>query len=310
MLSKYLIFLIPLFACSCDIQMPWESNKIDISNGISLDWNKEKEGDVVLKEEFANIDSENSFVLFFQKMSIKGKTDGSKKSLYEYSKLNSDEVFYSEKIIKDNHKSKVTFDENRPTEESIISEIEGETFIYSKKNGKWDVKLKGKNPTKKQKEYINNEIVSKNSSCTSFKQKIKLGEKIKLDYEGSCTFGIGKFGKINSLSVSFTDTLTIDKKLYAFFLMVGEVELSIDKHNAKFEVGSIEEERNVKDLKMKADFIRKIKYCVNDDFIEKEETEVTAKGTVVREFSGMNTPMKIKTTMNTVTNNKLLSRKK
>jgi hypothetical protein len=318
MKTIYLLLLIPFLISSCDTQMPWESNKIDISNGISLKtFDSEKEGDIISKVEVSNSEFDNSFIFLFEKITSKGKTNASKKVITEYIKNNSEEVVYTEKIIKDYHKSIVIDNNESPHEESIISEIEGETFIYSKKNGKWDVKLKGKNPTKKQQEYINDEIVSKNNECSyntkdEFKDKktIKLGEKINLDNDLNCILGVGKLGNFKNLSLSFNDTMTIDGKLYASFLLLGEIEVSLEKQNYDVEVENIEIERKNSNTKMKSNLVGKIKYCLNDEFLEKLELEMVGKGSSIRDFSGINVPMEIESTVKLEINYKLLSRKK
>jgi hypothetical protein len=223
MKTNYIILIIAFFAYSCNIELPWFSSGPDISQGISLsEMDDNLEGDVYSEEINSTNEFNNSLVLFFEKTVIKGNSNTSEKKIFEYLKSNSEEVHYTEKIIKDYDNSTVKIGNQQPYEENIVSDVEGETFVYKKINNKWNVNIMNKNPTPKQREIINDLMTEKNSSCKfSGKEKIKLGEKIVLNQDKGCLFGLGKIGKFNNLSISFNDTSTVNGKLYAYFLLIG-----------------------------------------------------------------------------------------
>ena len=309
---KYLILTIPFLAYSCNIELPWLSSGPDISQGISLsEMNDNLEGDVYSEETNSTREFNNSLVIFFEKTKIEGNSKTSEKKIYEYLKSNSEEVHYTEKIIKDYANSTVKTGNQQPYEENIVSDIEGQTFVYKKVNNRWNVNLLNKNPTPKQREIIKDLIIEKNNSCKfSGKDRIKLGEKIEIDPKKDCLFGLGKIGKFNKLSISFNDTSTVDGKLYAYFLIFGEMELSVEKYDRKVESGTMQEERKLKNAFLKADFIGKFIYCVNDNFTVKEEMEITAKGKSIREIYGEMIPVDTKVTGKTIKKRELLRRKK
>jgi hypothetical protein len=91
---------------------------------------------------------------------------------------------------------------------------------------------------------------------------------------------------------------------------LGELEASADKYSKNVESGTMQEERKLKNSFLKSDFIGKITYCVNDNFIVKEEMEFTAKGNAKREIFGETVPVDINATGNMIKVRELLRRKK
>jgi hypothetical protein len=324
MKSRYLVLLFSFVLISCgqdSFMGSPKSKKIDISDGIPIEIfigltssaTREK-GDIVSEETSMTMEFNNAVFFLFDKIESKGIITWNKKKITEYSERNSDETNYTEKIIKDQEITK-GMTGKQPFEEKEISDIEGETFLYKKFKNKWEIKLLNENPTPKQNEILRDKNISMNSwySCieqNNLNKKIKLGEKLMINQRELCLFGVDKFGKFNDLSLTFTDTSSVDGISYAHFLLLGEAEMTMDKLGENVKTGSIQSERKSKELSIKANFIGKITFCMDNNLIEKFEVDMNGKGKGTTVAMDMELPIEFEASIKGTIKSELLNRKK
>jgi mevalonate kinase len=317
---RYLLLTLPFIVSSCNLDSPnsSKSKKIDISEGIPVSFtisHFRKQGEIISEETFGTIEFSNSLFFLFDKIENKGISTHTTKKIIEYLERNSDETNYTEKIIKDETFSKGVSNK-QPFEKKEISDIEGETFIYKKEKNKWVIDLLNKNPTAKQKDILNDMNISRNSlySCTEQNNlndsKIKLGEKINITQKDLCLFGVDDYGNFEDVTLTFTDTISIDGILYAKFLLLGEVEMMMDKLSKKSNSSDIKSKSNGSGLSMKCNFIGKIILDVRNNFIEKIDIEMSGKGKGTTSIMDTKFPIDFEVTIKSTTKSELLSRKK